>query len=181
MDLDRTETRGGNAAFETLLSPLRVGRHVLPNRIMMGSMHMRPEHMDRPLERQAAFYAKRARGGGGLIVTGGFSPNEEGLMEEGGPLLADSAAALTLRPIPQAVHAAGGKFCCRSCIPAVMAGTQPRSAPRPCPPRSTRACRARCPLPTWNAPFSISSDARNSRPIDALRAIDQDTRLAMAI
>jgi hypothetical protein len=180
MDLDRTETRGGNAAFETLLSPLRVGRHVLPNRIMMGSMHMRPEHMDRPLERQAAFYVKRARGGG-LIVTGGFSPNEEGLMEEGGPLLADSAPPLPCGRFRRRCMRLAEKFCCRSCIPAVMAGTQPRSAPRPCPPRSTRACRARCPLPTWNAPFSISSDARNSRPIDALRAIDQDTRLAMAI
>src|SRR3712207_6188884 len=84
MDSRENGTRPEHQAFPTLLSPLVAGRHTLPNRVIMGSMHTRLEHMDRPLARQAAFYAERARGGVGLMVTGGFAPNHDGLMEEGG-------------------------------------------------------------------------------------------------
>ena len=45
--------------FPVLLSPLRVGRHRLRNRLIMGSMHTRLEHLDRPIERQVAFYGAR--------------------------------------------------------------------------------------------------------------------------
>ncbi|WP_194726083.1 NADPH-dependent 2,4-dienoyl-CoA reductase [Noviherbaspirillum malthae] len=110
MDAQGSGFRSEHQAYRTLLSPLAVGRHTLPNRVIMGSMHTRLEHMDRPLERQAAFYAARARGGVGLMVTGGFAPNHDGLMEEGGPILVDLAAAEALRPIPQAVHAEGSKI-----------------------------------------------------------------------
>ncbi|MES2236422.1 MAG: NADPH-dependent 2,4-dienoyl-CoA reductase [Pseudomonadota bacterium] len=96
--------------FPTLFSPLQVGAHVLKNRAIMGSMHLRLETMDRPLQRQAMFYAERARHGVALMVTGGFSPNVEGLLEKGGPLLATPEQAAKLRGITEVVHAEGGRM-----------------------------------------------------------------------
>ncbi len=64
--------------FPTLFSPLQVGAHVLKDRAIMGSMHLRLETMDRPLQRQAMFYAERARHGVALMVTGGFSRRDGG-------------------------------------------------------------------------------------------------------
>jgi 2,4-dienoyl-CoA reductase (NADPH2) len=95
---------------ERLLAPLSVGAHTLRNRVVMGSMHTRLEQLDRPIERQAAFYAARAAGGVGLIVTGGYSPNLEGLLEDGGPRVTNEAEAEALRPIVQAVQAQGAKI-----------------------------------------------------------------------
>ncbi len=96
--------------FPTLLSPLRVGAHVLKSRAIMGSMHIRLETLDHPLQRQVMFYAERARNGVALIVTGGFAPNAQGLAEENGPLLVSAAQAHELKPIADAVHAEGGKI-----------------------------------------------------------------------
>jgi 2,4-dienoyl-CoA reductase (NADPH2) len=96
--------------FPVLLSPLAAGRHVLRNRVVMGSMHMRLELLDRPIEREAAFYAERARGGVGLIITGGYAPNPEGRIDEDAPVLDDAAHAAALRPIPRAVHEHGAKI-----------------------------------------------------------------------
>jgi len=96
--------------FPTLLSPLKVGAHTLNNRTLMGSMHTRLETLDRGVERLALFLAERARGGAGLIVTGGFAMNLEALFDESGPQLITVDQADALKPIPQAVHAAGGKI-----------------------------------------------------------------------
>lgn len=96
--------------FSRLLSPLKVGAHVLRNRALMGSMHTRLESLDRPIERLSLFYAERARGGVGLIVTGGYAPCQDGLLDETGPLLVTPEQADALKPIPQAVHAEGGKI-----------------------------------------------------------------------
>ena len=65
--------------YPNLLSPLDCGDLVLRNRVVMGSMHTRLEHADRSTERLSAYYAERARGGVGLILTGGHSPNQAGL------------------------------------------------------------------------------------------------------
>jgi 2,4-dienoyl-CoA reductase (NADPH2) len=100
----------GIALFPTLLSPLVVGTHRLANRTLMGSMHTRLETLDRSIERLSMFYAERARGGAALIATGGFSPNAEGLIETGSPVLDTVEHAEALRPITRAVHDAGGKF-----------------------------------------------------------------------
>ncbi|MBC7214648.1 MAG: FAD-dependent oxidoreductase [Burkholderiaceae bacterium] len=97
-------------AFPTLLSPLQAGAHVLRNRTLMGSMHTRLESLDRPIERLAAFYAERARGGAGLIVTGGYAPCADGRLDENGPMLVSPEQADELKPITDAVHAAGGKI-----------------------------------------------------------------------
>ena len=98
------------AAFPTLLSPIQVGAHSLRNRGLMGSMHTRLEHMDRAVERLAMFYAERARGGAGLIVTGGYAPNIDARIDETGPVLITPEQADELKPIPHAVHAHGGKI-----------------------------------------------------------------------
>lgn len=99
-----------NPRFPTLFSPLKVGTQVLKNRAIMGSMHLRLETMDRPLQRQAMFYAERARQGVALMVTGGFAPCEQGLLEDAGPLLATQVQADALRTITEAVHAEGGRI-----------------------------------------------------------------------
>ena len=75
------------SSYPHLFQPLDLGFTTLANRTIMGSMHTRLETLDRPLERVARFYADRARGGAALIITGGFSPNEEGLLEPKGPVL----------------------------------------------------------------------------------------------
>ena len=96
--------------YPHLVKPLDFGFLLLPNRIVMGSMHTRLETLDRPIERVARFYVERARGGAGLIITGGFSPNAEGLMEPGAPLFDSPEQLGEHRPITEAVHAAGGRI-----------------------------------------------------------------------
>jgi len=98
------------ATFPTLLSPLKVGAHLLRNRTLMGSMHTRLESLDRPIDRLSLFYAERARGGAALIVTGGYAPCPNGLLDETAPMLITPEQAHTLKPIPRAVHAEGGKI-----------------------------------------------------------------------
>ncbi|NML26681.1 NADPH-dependent 2,4-dienoyl-CoA reductase [Zoogloea dura] len=100
-----------NIPYPHLLAPLDLGFTTLPNRVLMGSMHTGLEEMDHPFERLAAFYAARARGGAGLIVTGGFAPNREGGIHQGGACFDNEAEALRHRVVTDAVHAAGGRIC----------------------------------------------------------------------
>jgi 2,4-dienoyl-CoA reductase (NADPH2) len=96
--------------FDRLLTPLSVGSTALPNRMVMGAMHTRLETLDRPHERLAAFYAARAAGEIGLILSGGFAPNPEGVMEPGGPLFNHADQLDEHRAVTRAVHEAGGKI-----------------------------------------------------------------------
>lgn len=96
--------------FPHLLAPLDLGFTQLRNRIMMGSMHSGLELLDRPFERLAAFYGERARGGAGLIVTGGYAPNETGRIEEGGPIFHRPEEVPDHRLITRRVHDEGGKI-----------------------------------------------------------------------
>ena len=96
--------------YPHLFQPLDLGCLTLANRIVMGSMHTRLESLDRPIERVTRFYVERARGGAGLIITGGFSPNAEGLMEPGAPIFNEAEQIAEHRPVTDAVHAAGGKI-----------------------------------------------------------------------
>lgn len=100
-----------DAGFGTMLSPIRAGRHMLRNRIIMGSMHTRLETEPDGIARQIAFYAERARGEAAILVTGGFSPNAEGIFDPEGPRLDDPARAMELRPVCAAVQAEGSLFC----------------------------------------------------------------------
>jgi 2,4-dienoyl-CoA reductase (NADPH2) len=97
--------------FPHLLAPLDLGRTKLRNRVYMGSMHTRIDTQDQPVRRMAAFYGERAKGGVALIVTGGCSPNEEGLIEPGAPVLTTLEQALhEHKPVTDAVHSHGGKI-----------------------------------------------------------------------
>jgi 2,4-dienoyl-CoA reductase (NADPH2) len=98
------------STFTTLLSPLRLGAHTVRNRTLMGSMHTGLDGLEHGVERLAAFYAERARGGAALIVTGGYAMNLEAMLDDHGPQLMTPEQAQALRPIPQAVHAEGGKI-----------------------------------------------------------------------
>ncbi|QFQ95291.1 NADPH-dependent 2,4-dienoyl-CoA reductase [Streptomyces phaeolivaceus] len=96
--------------YPHLLSPLDLGFTTLPNRVLMGSMHVGLEEAERGFERMAEFYAARARGGVGLIVTGGIAPNDAGRPYEGGAKLTTDAEADQHREITDAVHREGGRI-----------------------------------------------------------------------
>ncbi|MGO4618188.1 FAD-dependent oxidoreductase [Nocardia sp. 2YAB30] len=99
-----------SSAFPRLLSPLEVGRVALRNRVVMGSMHVGLEDRDWHIDRLAAFFAERARGGVGLIVTGGCSPNREGWVWPFARGMITEADAERHRVITEAVHEAGAKI-----------------------------------------------------------------------
>jgi 2,4-dienoyl-CoA reductase (NADPH2) len=98
------------APYPHLLAPLDLGFTTLGNRVLMGSMHTGLEEEKNGFERMAAFYAERARGGVGLIVTGGFSPNLAGRVYHFGSQLSFSWQVRKHRLITEAVHAAGGRI-----------------------------------------------------------------------
>jgi 2,4-dienoyl-CoA reductase (NADPH2) len=97
-------------AYPHLLSPLNLGFTTLPNRVIMGSMHVGLEEAKDGFNRMAEFYAERARGGVGLIVTGGIAPNDRGRPMPGGARLTTEAEAEKHKPVTAAVHQAGGKI-----------------------------------------------------------------------
>ena len=96
--------------YPHLLAPLDLGFTTLRNRTLMGSMHTGLEEEKNGFERMAAFYAERARGGVGLIVTGGFAPNLAGRVYHFGSQLSFFWQVGKHRIITEAVHAAGGKI-----------------------------------------------------------------------
>ncbi|MEL6799656.1 MAG: NADPH-dependent 2,4-dienoyl-CoA reductase [Pseudomonadota bacterium] len=95
--------------YPHLLAPLDLGHTTLKNRVLMGSMHTGLEET-KDWNRVAEFYAERARGGVGLMVTGGMAPNAEGGVFPGaaGPYTADDIA--NHRSVTDRVHGAGGKI-----------------------------------------------------------------------
>lgn len=95
--------------FPNLFAPLNLGFTVLKNRVLMGSMHTGLEERG-DWGRVAAYYARRAAGGVGLIVTGGIAPNPEGAVFPGAAAMITGADVANHRQITQAVHAAGGKI-----------------------------------------------------------------------
>ncbi len=97
--------------YPHLLAPLDLGFTTLKNRVLMGSMHVGLEEAPNGFERMAAFYAERARGGVGLIVTGGIAPNAAGRPMPGGAAMTTQAEADKHKVVTQAVHEAGGKIC----------------------------------------------------------------------
>ncbi|MFZ3205190.1 MAG: NADPH-dependent 2,4-dienoyl-CoA reductase [Pseudomonas sp.] len=99
------------AQYPHLLAPLDLGFTTLRNRTLMGSMHTGLEEKPGGFERMAAYFAERARGGVGLMVTGGIGPNEEGGVYAGAAKLTTVAEAEKHQVVTQAVHEAGGKIC----------------------------------------------------------------------
>jgi len=98
-----------HAAYPHLLTPIRLGPLTLPNRVLMGSMHTGLEETG-DWGRVAAFYAARARGGAGLIVTGGMAPNREGGVFPGAAGLFTDTDIANHRRVTDAVHAEGGRI-----------------------------------------------------------------------
>lgn len=96
--------------YPFLFEPLDLGFTTLKNRILMGSMHVGLEEHEHGFARMAQFYAERAKGGVGLIVTGGIAPNKAGVTFAGGSKLESFEEAEPHKQITQAVHDAGGKI-----------------------------------------------------------------------
>ncbi len=99
-----------HSIYPNLLSPLDLGFTTLRNRTLMGSMHTGLEEASKGSERMAAFYAERARGGAGLIVTGGIAPNIAGRGHPGAAQLSWPWQVGHHRDVADAVHEAGGKI-----------------------------------------------------------------------
>jgi 2,4-dienoyl-CoA reductase (NADPH2) len=95
--------------YTHLLAPLDLGHVTLPNRVLMGSMHTNLEET-RDWNRVAEFYAARARGGVGLMVTGGMAPNREGGVFPGAAGLFTPADIANHRMVTDRVHEAGGRI-----------------------------------------------------------------------
>jgi 2,4-dienoyl-CoA reductase (NADPH2) len=127
------------APYPLLLAPLELGFLTLRNRVLMGSMHTGLEDHAGGLTRLAAFYAERARGGVGLIVTGGFGPNRDALASPEHAefsTLCTEAQALRHRVLSAAVHREGGRIALqilhvgRDATPSGLRSPLARQAPR---------------------------------------------------
>ena len=95
--------------YPSLFTPIRVGSVTLPNRAIMGSMHLGLEEVADGFPRLAAFYAERARQGVALMVTGGISPDRAGRPWPDGAVMTAGAVA-EHRLVTDAVHAEGGRI-----------------------------------------------------------------------
>lgn len=96
--------------YPHLLSPLDLGYTTLRNRVVMGSMHTGLEDRARDIDRLAAYFAERARGGVGLIITGGHAPNRTGWLLPFAAQMLSPSDARRHRSVTSAVHDEGGKI-----------------------------------------------------------------------
>lgn len=96
--------------YPHLLEPLDLGFTQLRNRVLMGSMHTGLEEHKEGLHKLAAFYEERAKGGVGLIVTGGFSPNLRGRLHPFSAEFSKAKHARAHQVVTEAVHRQGGKI-----------------------------------------------------------------------
>lgn len=105
-----TNTSNKASAHPHLLQPLNLGFTTLRNRVMMGSMHTGLEDRFYNYPKLAAYFRERAKGGVGLIVTGGISPNRQGWLLPFGGTLNSIFDVRNHRKLTQAVHEEGGKI-----------------------------------------------------------------------
>ena len=96
--------------YPHLFEPLDLGFTTLRNRVVMGSMHTGLESFIWQTGQQAAYMAERAKGGVGLIITGGYSPNRQGWLYPFAARMSSKVDAYAHRKITQAVHDEGGKI-----------------------------------------------------------------------
>mgnify|MGYP001603877216 CR=1 FL=1 len=97
--------------YPNLFTPLDLGFATLPNRVLMGSMHTGLEDHARDYDKLAAYFAERARGGVGLMVTGGIAPSIQGWLAPFGGRLSMRLQGSLQRKGTRAVHAEGGRIC----------------------------------------------------------------------
>ncbi len=101
-------TTPAHAEYPHLLAPLDLGFTTLPNRVLMGSMHVGLEDDVGPLKKMGAYFARRAEGGVGLIVTGGIAPNIDGQVKPFAAKMTNRWEAFKHRYVTGPVHDAGG-------------------------------------------------------------------------
>jgi len=97
--------------YPRLFAPLDLGFTRLPNRIVMGSMHTGLEDRARDFPKLAAYFAARARGGAGLLVSGGIAPNRAAWAKPFAGKLSSQREVARHRLVTDAVHTEGGKIC----------------------------------------------------------------------
>ena len=147
--------------YPRLFAPLDLGFTRLPNRIVMGSMHTGLEDRARDFGKLAAYFAARARGGAGLLVTGGIAPNRAGWAKPFAGKLSSRREVARHRLVTDAVHAEGGKIC----MQILHTG---RYAYHPVPGGALGAARAHQPLQA--ARIVVRWRARSDRRLRELRA-----------
>ncbi len=132
--------------FPHMLAPLDLGFTTLKNRVVMGSMHTGLEEAKGGFDRMATFYAERAGGEVGLIVTGGVAPNPDGVLGPGAMVLNSEDQVGDHRRVTDAVHQAGGKILLQilhggrySRVPNLVAPSPVRAPIIPVPPREMAA------------------------------------------
>jgi 2,4-dienoyl-CoA reductase (NADPH2) len=138
--------------YRHLLAPLDFGFTTLRNRVVMGSMHVGLEDRPKNLSRLAEFYAERARGGAGLIITGGFAPNRTGWLLPLAGKLTNRAEVARHREIADAVHEQDGKIA----LQILHAG---RYAYHPL---SATASRSKSPITPFTARAMSGREVRNT-------------------
>ncbi len=104
-------TPASESAYPHLFAPLDLGFTQLRNRVLMGSMHTGLEDRARDFPRLAAYFAERAAGGVGMIVTGGFAPNVVGWLKPFGGKLSWPWEVGPHRQLTAAAHQHGAKIC----------------------------------------------------------------------
>ena len=109
-----------HAKYPLMFSPLDLGFTQLKNRVLMGSMHTLLEEQEDGFHKVATYYAERAHGGVGMIMTGGYSPNPEGASGPGFSGMYSEADAEQHRIITNAVHSAAPD--CKICMQILHAG-----------------------------------------------------------
>ncbi len=97
--------------YPKLFEPLNLGFTTLKNRVLMGSMHTGLEEEKGGYEKMAAYFGERAKGGVGLIVTGGIAPNRAGMVGPFSSKLTSMRTADKHKVVTKAVHDNGGKIC----------------------------------------------------------------------
>ena len=100
----------GTSPYPNLLRPLDLGHVTLRNRVLMGSMHVGLEEQSGPLTKMGAYFAARAAGGVGLIVTGGVAPSRAGVTKVFAGKLRNRYEVFKHRAVTDAVHEAGGRI-----------------------------------------------------------------------
>ncbi|MFE9787849.1 FAD-dependent oxidoreductase [Nocardia salmonicida] len=130
-------------AYPHLFEPLDLGHTTLRNRVVMGSMHTGLEDRAWDTNKLATYFAERARGGVGLIITGGYAPNRTGWLLPLGGKLTNKTEAYRHRTITKAVHAEGGKIAIQilhagrySYMPTSVSASAIKSAINPFKPRA---------------------------------------------
>jgi 2,4-dienoyl-CoA reductase (NADPH2) len=97
--------------YKHIFEPLDLGFTTIKNRILMGSMHTGLEEEKNGYEKMAVYFAERAKGGVGLIVTGGIAPNIQGWTAPFSARMSSKKHVRNHQKVTKAVHEAGGKIC----------------------------------------------------------------------